>query len=559
MKTSRLRLCVFFLLAFCSFSHIGAQEWLPYDELSFAPSTYFGATASPQIGVDQEGNAIAVWASQEPFGNVVKASHYDSQNKQWSFPKQIGSDPSEEPRLAVASNGNALVVWKKMNNGKACLFFNAFQNDWGLEREIVTLSDDTHPSVAIDDLGNAVIVWQSYSDKSAVIRSVTYRFATSSLSAATNISKAMEGAFVGQPEVAMNGGQAIAVWRYCDGGRSAAPFRIQSSMYQAGTWQQTIDVATSPTAQLILPSVAINANGNAIAIWLQTGMNYYVVTAAIKTLVWEQPTALSGVGFVKEPINPDLGPYLTHVAINEKGTAIAAWTFIDESGELPQYKIQTKTFHNAFWGKNSNLSDSGVSGSAKVGIDALGNAWAVFAHGFAYNSQSFSSIFASKYILSLDVWCVPECLSFELNNFLPSVCSNSKGDFHAIWVADKQLGGTIQASSWSAPPPPPPPPIPMPMPPTNVKGVQLKNDFATHTERNNLITWDPPSGGTTPFVYRIFRDSSHKEMIAEIPAMNKLKFTDPNRKKGKQYTYYIVTVDGDNKESQAMRLIISSR
>lgn len=554
-----------------------ADPWNPPEDLSFAPPAFLGESP-PQIGVDKEGNAIAVWASQEPLGNVIKASRYDYKKSQWSFPKKIGGDSSEEPRLAVTSDGKAIVVWKKLVDGKKALFFNVFQNGWNSEApiDIALQFHDDHPSIGVDESGHAMVVWQSQIGENkereqslaSVIRSATYQFSTSSFGPIVNLSSDYSpiGQFyVGQPEVAVNAsGKAVAVWRYQDGGATAKPSRIQCNTYQSGSWGREEDVAASSTVQLILPLAAISPKGDAMAVWLQTGLNDYVVAAATKTKQWGLVTLLSEPSYLAKPLHSDHGPYLAHAAFDHQGNAFVVWTYSDESLDVPYYQVQVKTFQKSSWSKTLTLSNTGiVFSSAKIAVDSMGNAWTVFAsQGYSESSQPSNSILASRFIQEMNLWSLPEDLSTEWNNTLPNISTNANGNFYAIWVADKQNIGIIQSAVWNAisppPPPPPPPPVIMPMPPRNVKGVQTKNDFATFSDRINTITWEAPHGGSAPAYYQIYRDSvkEHKEHLADIPAHEKLIYKDPHRKRGEAYTYYLLTVDGENKKSHAMKITV---
>ena len=163
MKANKLWMGLILILVSMYSSYGWAGPWSPHEELSFAPPTFLGFTTPPQIGVDQKGNAFAVWASQEPMGKVIKASRFDAGTEQWSFPHRIGTHHSEEPRLAVTHDGKAIVVWKKAAEGKGTLFFNAYQNDWGIEQaiDLSGLFNEDHPSVGVDELGHAIVVWQA--------------------------------------------------------------------------------------------------------------------------------------------------------------------------------------------------------------------------------------------------------------------------------------------------------------------------------------------------------------------------------------------------------------
>jgi YVTN family beta-propeller protein len=81
-----------------------------------------------------------------------------------------------------------------------------------------------------------------------------------------------------------------------------------------------------------------------------------------------------------------------------------------------------------------------------------------------------------------------------------------------------------------------------PLPPRNLHGRQDKLEFATQTDLVNILTWKPPRG-TSPVTYRIYRNKRLTKLAAEISAKKELRFKDHNRKKGRIYHYFVVSVD----------------
>lgn len=85
--------------------------------------------------------------------------------------------------------------------------------------------------------------------------------------------------------------------------------------------------------------------------------------------------------------------------------------------------------------------------------------------------------------------------------------------------------------------------IPLALPPIHLKGFQIANQFATQTDYVNILTWDAPLGGPPPVTYEIYRDRNLTQLVASVSADEKLRFEEHNRKKGKTYTYYILSVN----------------
>lgn len=105
--------------------------------------------------------------------------------------------------------------------------------------------------------------------------------------------------------------------------------------------------------------------------------------------------------------------------------------------------------------------------------------------------------------------------------------------FAAVGNFGDNTVSVFQVTTNSTPPTPP-------LPPTNLKGFQKANKFLNRTDYVNIITWDPPLIGTGIGGYLIFRNN---QFLGEISSQQHLKFIDSNIKKGKTYTYYIISIN----------------
>ncbi len=95
-----------------------------------------------------------------------------------------------------------------------------------------------------------------------------------------------------------------------------------------------------------------------------------------------------------------------------------------------------------------------------------------------------------------------------------------------------------------------------PSPPTDAKGFQKSCRYPTQTDLINVIKWRPPSNGELPVAYRIYTDAALTDLVATIPASGDLKFEDHNRKKKKNYTYFIVSVSAVGTISSSVSVTI---
>jgi hypothetical protein len=121
------------------------------------------------------------------------------------------------------------------------------------------------------------------------------------------------------PRVAFDAhGNATAVWSHHDG---AARLSVQAAMLPAGSdlWQMPADLS-APGGDAVLPRIAVDAQGNAIAVWSR----YDLISSGIVQAAW-RPAA---TGIWQPPV--DLSPagqmtYQPSVGFDGHGNAIVAW------------------------------------------------------------------------------------------------------------------------------------------------------------------------------------------------------------------------------------------
>lgn len=136
------------------------------------------------------------------------------------------------------------------------------------------------------------------------------------------------GAFQGAPQIAVSSnGDVFIAWVALTGGQQ----RIMVERFENGAWRapETIDGFTGPTQNGIYPSIAADASGNAVAVWLQSDSSQQTpdlgsIWAARYTsnAGWSVPVRIMAVGqtvFLQAP----------HVAMNATGTALAVWAQYD--------------------------------------------------------------------------------------------------------------------------------------------------------------------------------------------------------------------------------------
>ena len=242
----------------------------------------------PEVAVAPNGDAIAVWQQGEPnnepkYHYHVLASYYTAATVSWGAPQYLGDTPvldavedAYDPQVAIDSAGNALVVWTQTDNthGDLDVWANRYQagGSWSgaqlLEHDDV--GDHSSPAIAMDPAGNAMAVW-AYNDGHIVgIQASRYVQGTDSWTTPEDINARVGNAMV--PEIAMDkNGNAIAVWIE---GESSGYFSLWTNRYVPGSGWGTIELVEYNDGDVggtgMWPQVAIdNTDGSAITVWAQ--------------------------------------------------------------------------------------------------------------------------------------------------------------------------------------------------------------------------------------------------------------------------------------------------
>ncbi len=130
---------------------------------------------SPKLSMNDEGIAHSVWLQSDGSYNQVWANRYTPSTSSWNASQIISlqsENNSYSPRIAVDGNGNALALWrqvdeKRENNSQVKMKESIWANhyteasDWS-EPQLIETNDESNaysPEIAFNALGNAIAVW----------------------------------------------------------------------------------------------------------------------------------------------------------------------------------------------------------------------------------------------------------------------------------------------------------------------------------------------------------------------------------------------------------------
>jgi hypothetical protein len=291
--------------------------WTPVVDLSDSDQP----AGEPQVAIDSAGRAVAVWQRRDGFNTIVQSSFLGSiGGGAWSEPVDLSAkgENANEPQLAADGAGNVVAVWTRLE-GTDTIAQAAFRSGGGAWAPAKDLSeaggDAKAPQIAVDPGGPAVAVWSRAVGGVATVQAAEMTAGGNWLEA-IDLTGAGEDAT--EPDVALAGGRAIAVWSL----GSAGPYSSIESREKPGgdAWQPAQDL-TKPglTQTVVTPHVVIDPRGNAEAAWARSSASPTVIDGRTKPAggAWTGVDELSELGFSSgDP----------QIAVGATGDGAAIWS-----------------------------------------------------------------------------------------------------------------------------------------------------------------------------------------------------------------------------------------
>ena len=136
---------------------------LPFGGSWSASTTISGSGASNlAFVVDASGNAVAVWARSGFIESSTR--HLGS----WSLVSVLSLSNSSNPTVAISSFGTAIAAWHSSSTGNDVITANILTlstNTWGTSKNVFSGTAavfHNYPKIALDSNGNAIVAWFRY-------------------------------------------------------------------------------------------------------------------------------------------------------------------------------------------------------------------------------------------------------------------------------------------------------------------------------------------------------------------------------------------------------------
>lgn len=192
-----------------------------------------GGGGNPDVAMDAEGNAIAVWTHSS---GVTYGARFARALESWLLPTIISDSPVASPRIALNAAGDGQAVWVRhvgTRNVVEAMLYSAAARTW-TGPTVLSPEGFAYPSVdvAVDASGNAVAVWsRAYVQPCGFLclQGARYVAAARMWTLTDDLSHPLQAAY--NPQVEFDGrGNAVTVWGQSSMGYSAT---------QARTWRAT--------------------------------------------------------------------------------------------------------------------------------------------------------------------------------------------------------------------------------------------------------------------------------------------------------------------------------
>lgn len=357
-----------------------AANWTPEERLS----TDSGQVFTPQVAAGPGNDAVVVWQHRPlPSSEDSVEATWEHSGGSWAVPGILteSSSNSGGPMVGVDGSGNAIATWVSGPIGSQEAFLQSselpFDGRWQAIETFSERKRNTYADVfqsGIDAAGTTTAVWEQETGGHVAIYAAD-RSADGPWQSPIELSK---NAF--QPLVAVNPrGDALIVWMQSVEPGEYAIYATYRPL--GGVWQTPAPISQEdqPAKQ---PAVAIAPDGEAVAAWLALDGKNFVVQAATTSVAgqWQPPVTLSEPG--KNSSEP-------RIAIDAQGEAVAVWEHEQKAVEIVQYAVKSP---KGGWGMAATLSESSTNlFNAQVAMNATGDTLAIWT---LPNGELRSSVFA---------------------------------------------------------------------------------------------------------------------------------------------------------------------
>lgn len=378
-------------------TNIWANEWSLRDASWGTPTLIetvnWGDAQRPQVAMDPSGNALAVWDQFDGAKTDIWANRYVV-GQGWQMATLIEFDDVSgaiAPRIAVDSQGNGIAVWQHYDGTRFNIKANRYAVGAGWGTEVLIETDNTgaatFPRIAMDPAGDGIAVWQQFDGVQLSVFGNRYAMASGWGSAMPLETSNAGGAI--DPQIAMDGfGDGWAVWSQSGG----STIDLYANHYAIGVGWTGGVLIENDVRSAVLPRIASDIGGDVIVAWEQGGFARTNVSGVYYTagVGWGAPTLLE---------SDNAGDALeVDVAIDARGNAIAVWrqsVGFRANVYANRYGVRAASWSGVDLVETDDADDATLP---RVAADSRGNAMVVWQQFDGYRSN----VWANRYLADVE-------------------------------------------------------------------------------------------------------------------------------------------------------------
>lgn len=263
-----------------TYSSIYANRFIP-DNGNWTGATLLetnsGDAANPQVAYDANGSALVVWSQHDGVYISIYANRLPAGGS-WTGAVEIETSAGDaaNPQLSIDGQGNALAVWQQHDGAFVSIYGNRYTASGGWEGPSLleaSTGNAALPGVAFDAYGNALAVWQQHDGTNVSIYANRYTAAANTWD--DPILLETSDLIASSPRVAV-ATHGLAVWTQHDGTYNNV--YVSRYHYHQGAWGSAALLETN-NGNAESPAVNFDANGNALTVWQQQSDASYNIFA----------------------------------------------------------------------------------------------------------------------------------------------------------------------------------------------------------------------------------------------------------------------------------------
>jgi hypothetical protein len=463
----------------------------------------------------------------------------------WSSSTQLSTigNNSVTPKMCIDSNGIVSVVWSE----NTVINYSSYNGTWSSVTPLSSGTGASNPVMCVDGVGNVVVGWVTSAQIQAIVKPISSGIWSSITTFTTTNSD--------NPSMCINGGTTTIVWH----AKPSTQDKIMASTATTvgGAFGTPVDiVGTANTGHMHnYPKVAVDLNGNTIAVWYRSDfggstnsdyINVFVPAAILLSGAssWNVPIMLSNLG-MRNPAD-----LTVKCGFDPVGNAYVLWT---SSSIANSFNIEAniRQISGNLSGSVQIISGNLTAYDTSMSISPLSDILITY----MYYDGTDSVIQAVETDIGgypLNTYTPPSTISTaSTNNAHPRGAislTNSTANVIAVWQSYDSVNNTtiIQAATGSKP---------LLGAPTDLAVNQTTNNFGVFNEFDNTLSWTASTDPNT-IGYNIYRDSI---FIAQVDYTT-VSFVDRNCAQsgtGTTVTYSIASLDNNFQQSHRVSINIS--